>query len=109
MHVGVVDDSATTHIVPQHLTASHSSSSCPHLVEARAGQGQSGGKRRGPLIVDCEVPHSNGIDFVADVAAAATDALSKPVDPLELRTRVRDLPQLKAPQTAAARLEVHAP
>lgn len=130
MSIVVVDDSVTTLVVLKHLTAGHSSVPVRTFLSPQEAKDHLTANTADLLIVDCEMPGINGIDFIADIrrlmhhadtpiimvthhsaseirlraiAAGATAFLSKPVDPLVFKTRVRNLLRLKAPQTAAAR------
>ncbi len=129
MSIVVVDDSVTTLVVLKHLTASHATSPIRTFSNPQDAQEFLTACPADLVIVDCEMPGINGIDFIAGVrrvqhhadtpiimvthhsgsevrlraiAAGATDFLRKPVDPLKFKRKVRDLLRPKAVQTTAA-------
>ncbi|NJO24069.1 MAG: response regulator [Sphingomonadales bacterium] len=135
MSIVVVDDSLTTLVVLKHLMASHASGPIRTFSKPQEAQEFLTAAPADLVIVDCEMPGINGIDFIAGVrrvphhadtpiimvthhsaseirlraiAAGATDFLSKPVDPLEFKTKVRDLLRLKAAADRSRKLRVHA-
>jgi putative two-component system response regulator len=130
MSIVVVDDSVTTLVVLKHLAASHASAPIRTFSNPKEAQKFLTSSLADLVIVDCEMPGINGIDFIAGIrrlphhadtpivmvtqhsadeirmralGAGATEFLGKPVDPLEFKATVGRLLRFSAPQTAAAR------
>lgn len=124
MTIVVVDDSITNLVVLKHLASDHSSAAVRAFSKPEEARDYLGANAADIIVVDCEMPGINGIDFIAQVrrlaqhahtpivmvthnqanetrmralAAGATDFLSKPVDPIEFKVRIRNLLRLKAP------------
>ena len=122
MSIVIVDDSVTNLIVLKHLAAGQSSEPVRTFSKPEDAKDYLTANAADVVIVDCEMPGINGIDFIAEVrrlrhhantpsvmvthqsanevrmralAAGATDFLSKPVDAVEFKVRVRNLLRLK--------------
>ncbi len=122
MCIVIVDDSTTNLVVLKHLAKANGSVPVCTFSKPEMAKDFLSGNPADLVIVDCEMPGLNGIDFIAAVrrfrhhadtpivmvthhsdteirtqalTAGATEFLSKPVDASEFKVRIRNLLQLK--------------
>lgn len=130
MRVVIVEDNATNLAVLCGIVRKMPGVSCEGFADPRLALENTRANEADLMIVDYRMPFLNGIDLVrasralpshahvpiimitadgdrktrlAAVEAGVTDFLAKPIDPIELRSRVTNLLQLKGAQNALAR------
>lgn len=123
MSIVIVDDSMTNLVVLKHLAKAQSDRAVITFSGALAARQHLREHNADLVIVDCEMPELNGIDFISEMrqlphhaetpvvmvtnhvereirlnalAAGATEFLSKPVEANEFKLRVRNLLRLGA-------------
>jgi DNA-binding response OmpR family regulator len=126
MNVVIVDDSATNLVILKQLAKKEASVSVETFVSPIQAREYLEHNDCPFIIVDCEMPEMNGIDFITTVRAmdrhastpivmvtnhaaseirkkaleaGATEFLTKPVDAHEFRLRMRDMMLLTKPHT----------
>lgn len=129
MSIVIVDDSVTNLIVLKHLAKGHGNHAVTSFTDPVFAKEFLEVAPAELIIVDCEMPGLNGVEFIAAVRlmsrhnetpilmvthhsdaeirrnalnAGATDFLSKPVDAAEFKVRVRNLLQLRSAAHSAA-------
>ncbi len=128
MSIVVVDDSMTNLVVLKHMAKGNSSLPVQTFTKPEMAVDYLSKNEADLIIVDCEMPGMNGIDFISTMRklahhidtpivmvtnhseseirrqaleAGATDFLSKPFDASEFKVRMRNLLRLKSRDNVA--------